>query len=210
MAGLLRNRLRPFQVNNARRRIALRSLGANLLVALPLVASTGFVALVWHDARAGARQSGVVDVALQVGDALPEALIINAQGDAIPIHSLVEDAPTLLVVVDPACPHCHTELDALTRIAGEVAEVPARRVAVISVGAREGTSSLRQRYATLSIYGDEGGAFAQAIGLQAVPVQLLVSGSGAVSAVEVGWLGESHLRALLDLPARQLTASRGR
>ena len=175
----------------ARRRAA--SLLSAVLLALPVVAAGGLVALRWSGAAEGGGNSFVV----QAGSGFPDLRLGAPGGGVVSAAAVLDRGARVLAIVDPRCPQCLSELAWLDRRAAGRTAVPPTDAAVVSVGSAEGTEELRTRYPNLPIYHDAGGTLVSRYGLSFVPVLLVVEKGGVVQTLVHGWPGERRLEKVL-------------
>src|SRR5437868_12313622 len=71
---------------------------------------------------AALRASGAADAALKAGDAAPEFMLANAEGELVGSHDLLAKGPLVLSFYRGRwCPYCVTELEALQDSTSDIA-----------------------------------------------------------------------------------------
>jgi hypothetical protein len=122
---------------------------------------------------------------------LPSAVGRNPEGDPWdPARDL--PGPTALLYVSERCPHCRAELATWASVAGSVRGRVALRIVASPSSERRALAwvpeALRGR-----VFGDPGGAIAEALGVRAVPVTLWIDSTGVVRGQRVGRLTPSEI-----------------
>jgi AhpC/TSA family len=177
-----------------RRRISTRT--ANLIVAVPPVLVLIFLLVTWAFSDPVSRAAREA-IGIRPGDPVPELVLRDGAGEAVPLAWLVGGGG-VVVIVDSQCPHCHTELESLHRIASQQPSGAAPpQLVVVSSGDTAGAAQLRARYGALPIYADMERALDRKYGLRAIPVLLVVGSASTVREVRAGVQSEAQIRALL-------------
>ncbi|HEX2202194.1 MAG TPA: redoxin domain-containing protein [Longimicrobium sp.] len=178
---------------NRTRRVRLRRILSNLVVALPLVAGVGLVAY--------QRVAGVAppaELGIKPGDLAPEVQLEDARGEAVSLATLLDGRPTLLMVVHPICGPCDRELEALAEVRARPGGALPFRLLVLSLGTAPETGALRGRVADFPVYRDFAGVLYSRDRVRTPPVLLFVDAEGNVRQVRTGAQGARALRAALS------------
>lgn len=164
----------------------------NVVVAIPLVVALGF--LLWLQVAPGQVRelAGSASVSLQAGEAVPELELEDQRGGTVSLRELVGRQGAAILLVDPDCKHCHTEMVALTRLA-RAQGGGGLPLVIVSVGAPERVSELRASFPSLPFYHDVDDTLLVQYGLRAVPVLLVADGTGRLRQVRGGIQGEAYL-----------------
>jgi hypothetical protein len=172
-----------------------------LAVATPMLAAAAFI--YWMAVVAPARSREIMK-AFQVRDGgiLPLLALQDTTGARSSLAEVVMGQRALVVVMDPECAHCHTEIEA---IRGLLARTPAERrprVVAVSVGRSDLLKQAARKYPGLPVYDDARGSIRGRLGLQVVPATFTVTTDGRVDDVRVGVQSDAYLGSLLSTLVR--------
>jgi peroxiredoxin len=173
-----------------RRRLTQRF--TQVVVATPVVAVLGF--LVWMTAFGGAKVADqTARFQVKAGRPAPRMVLRDAAGKTTTLAQALGGAPALVVIMDPKCAHCETEIRSVRRVLTERRGQPVPRVVLVSAGASEDLSEAVRRYPDLPVYDDHTGAVGR-LGLTMVPAHFSVGADGVVRDVRVGAQSPEYLR----------------
>lgn len=179
---------------SARRRDTAR-IFTQVIVALPVVAVLGFIA--WT-AFFGVRDVADQNARFQVKAGLPapRMKLRDPGGRVTTLAEVLGGAPTLVVIMDPRCAHCETEVRSLRMLLGERQAHPAPRVVLVSAGASEDLPQAVRKYPDFPVYDDHTGAVGR-LGLKLVPALFTVGTDGLVHDARVGLQSPEYLRRVM-------------
>lgn len=164
----------------------------NVVVALPVVAVLGFIVWVTVFGRANvADQNARFQV--KAGSPAPRMALRDAAGRTTTLGEVLGGAPALVVIMDPKCAHCETEIGSVRALLEERRGHPAPRVVLVSAGASEDLADVVRKYPDLAVYDDHTGAVGR-LGLTMVPAHFSVGADGVVRDARVGVQSPEYLR----------------
>jgi peroxiredoxin len=165
------------------------------IVAAPVVAVLGFILWV---ATFGGAKAAEQNARFQVkaGQPAPRMALRDAAGKTTTLAQVLGGAPALVVIMDPKCAHCETEVRSVRALLGERRGRPAPRVVLVSAGASEDLAVAARKYPDLPVYDDHTGAVGR-LGLKVVPAHFSVGADGVVRDVRVGLQSPEYLRTVM-------------
>lgn len=167
------------------------------IIAAPLLAAAGY--LFYLGVIAPRRAEEIINsFQVRTGEAVPAVTLADTLGNRFSLARAVLGAPALVVVMNPTCNHCHTELQSLRSI---MARTPAERrvrVVVVSVGESSMLKGAARQYPEFPFYDDVAGAIHNRLGLRMVPANFSVAADGRVTEVRVGLQSEPYLQGVLN------------
>ena len=166
----------------------------NVLVAVPIVAALAFA--VWINVGRRDPEEALKDFGVKKGAAVPQLLMENAQGEPSMLASRVSGRVAAVVVVDPTCQHCHTELTHLQQLVRETPSLAAGLV-IVAMGPPEMVASLRSTFSGLEIFYDTQRAMERRYTIPGVPALIVVDAAGRVADVRLGLQKKAVLDELL-------------
>jgi peroxiredoxin len=171
------------------------------IVAVPLVAAGAFL---FYLGVIQPREARAIVNAFQVrtGQPVPALILVDTLGERLSLAKAVLGQPTLVVVMDPECAHCHTELQAIRTILDRTPPARRPRVVGVSVGRSDLLQDAARRYPGIPLYDDVGGAVQTRLGLRMVPAHFSVAADGRVSEVRVGLQSEPYLAGVMSALTR--------
>jgi peroxiredoxin len=145
------------------------------LLTLLLLSVGGNVAQSWR-LRCVSVPSGRPDEVVDIGDPVPALELRSASGEVMTLDFSGHGQPTVVYVFSSTCPWCNQNIRSVNELVKGVGD------RFRFIGACHGTADL-QGYAarhgiSFPIYGEPSQEFRQALGLDAVPVTLVVSAEG--------------------------------
>ena len=177
-----------------RRRTTAR-LFTNLMVALPVAATLAWIG--WVVVFGGAEARAIYENFLvKAGQPAPNFALRDVKGEATTLRRVTAGAPTLVVVMDPKCPHCHAEIESVQKILADMPG-PAPRVVLVSAGDSATLPEAAAKYPGLPLYDDYTGALDR-LGLKMVPALFSVQPDGRIRDVRVGVQTPQYLRSVLS------------
>lgn len=172
-----------------------------LSIAAPLVAAAAF--LYWLGVVAPARSREIMEAfRVREGQSIPAIALQDTAGGRATLAQTVAGHRALVVVMDPECTHCHTQLQSIQTLLARAPAATRPRVVVVSVGRADLLPEAARKYPGLPVYDDSRGALRGRLGLQVVPASFTVDAGGRVGDVRVGLQSDSYLGALLGNLAR--------
>jgi peroxiredoxin len=181
----------------------LTQLFTQAIVAAPVVAVLGFIGwTVLFGGRKVSEQNARFQV--KAGRPAPRMKLRDPAGRVTTLAQVLGGAPTLVVIMDPKCAHCETEIRSVRRVLTERRGRPVPRVVLVSAGASEDLPEAVRRYPDLPVYDDHTGAVGR-LGLTMVPAHFSVGADGVVRDVRVGVQSPEYLR---DVMSAVLAGSR--
>jgi peroxiredoxin len=173
-----------------RRRLTQRF--SQAVVAAPVVAVLGFLA--WAAAFGGAKVADqTARFQVKAGRPVPRMTLRDAAGKTTTLARVLGGAPALVVIMDPKCAHCETEIRSVQTVLTERRGQPVPRVVLVSAGVSEDLPEAVRRYPDLPVYDDHTGAVGR-LGLTMVPAHFSVGADGVVRDVRVGVQSPEYLR----------------
>jgi peroxiredoxin len=166
------------------------------LVAAPLLAAGAFLFHLGVTAPREAREL-VSSFRVSTGQPVPSVRLADTLGATTTLAQAVLGQPALVVVMDPECEHCHTEIGTIQRLLARNPGRPAPRVLLVSVGESQRLAQAARRYPGLPLYDDEAGTIRGRLGLRVVPATFVVDAAGRVGDVRVGLQSEEYLAGVL-------------
>jgi peroxiredoxin len=128
-----------------------------------------------HRATAELAASGQAGRAKKAGDEAPDFTLMDQDGVAVSLHSLLDKGPLVITFYRGAwCPYCNMELAALQAALPEITARGAQLVAISPQTAVNSRKAVTQNELTFPILSDPGGAVAETFGLRfALPEDLV-------------------------------------
>jgi hypothetical protein len=165
------------------------------LLAIPVLGALGY--LFWLGVIAP-RESREIMNAFQVrdGQPVPSVVLADTLGTRSSLAEVLGAGPAMVVVMNPTCTHCHTQLEFLRGIVARSQPARRPRVVVVSVGETQLLREAARRYPEFPVYDDAAGAIQTRLGLKMVPASFGVA-NGRVRDVRVGLQTEAFLTAAL-------------
>jgi len=165
------------------------------IVAAPVVAVLGFI--LWVMVFGGAKVADqTARFQVKAGQATPRMALRDAAGKTTTLARVLGGAPALVVIMDPKCVHCETEIRSVRALLGERRGQAAPRVVLVSVGASEDLAAAVRKYPDLPVYDDHTAAVGR-LGLRMVPALFSVGADGVVRDVRVGVQSPEYLRSVM-------------
>jgi peroxiredoxin len=172
-----------------------------LSIAAPMIAACAF--LYWLGVVAPARSREIRDAFLvREGLPVPTVTLQDTTGAKSTLAQAVAGGRALVVVMDPGCNHCHTELQSLQALLARTPPERRPRVVAVSVGASDQLRDAARRYPGLPLYDDARGSIRGRLGLRVVPASFTVDPQGRVGDVRVGVQPEAYFGSLLSTLVR--------
>jgi hypothetical protein len=171
------------------------------IVALPLVAAGAFLFYLGVIAPREARAL-VASFRVSAGQPVPAVRLADTLGARLSLAQAVEGRPSLVVVMDPACEHCHTEIGMVQRLLARTPPARAPRVVLVSVGETRRLAEVGRRYPGIPAFDDVTGSIRGRLGLRVVPASFVVGADGRVGDVRVGLQSEEYLAGVLGTLSR--------
>jgi hypothetical protein len=170
-----------------------------VMIAAPLLAAGAFL---FHLAFIAPREAKALVASFRVstGQTVPPVRLADTLDTRTTLAQAVLGAPALVVVMDPACEHCHTEIASLRKLLARNPKAP--RVLLVSVGESSRLAEAARRYPGLPVYNDVTGTIRGRLGLRVVPATLVVGANGQLDDVRVGLQSEEYLAGALAGLAR--------
>ncbi|HEX2202910.1 MAG TPA: TlpA disulfide reductase family protein [Longimicrobium sp.] len=166
----------------------------NVMLALPVLATLAWIG--WVVVFGGAEAREIYEsFRVKAGAPAPNFALRDVKGEATTLRRVTGDVPTLVVVMDPRCPHCHTEIESVRSILAEL-RGGAPRVVLVSAGDSATLPEAAAKYPELPLYDDYTGALDR-LGLKMVPALFTVHPDGRVRDVRVGVQTPQYLRSVL-------------
>jgi cytochrome oxidase Cu insertion factor (SCO1/SenC/PrrC family) len=178
-------------MRNTRRRASVRYFNI-AMVAAPVVAALGF--LFWLGVIAPRASREIMQAfRVRAGEPVPSVTLADTLGTRSTLAEALAGGPALVVVMNPTCAHCHTELESIRAIQARTPAPRRSRVVVVSVGESERLREAARRYPEFPVYDDVAGAIQNRLGLKMVPANFSVGADGRVTDVRVGLQSEPYL-----------------
>jgi cytochrome oxidase Cu insertion factor (SCO1/SenC/PrrC family) len=172
-----------------------------LSIAAPMVAAAAF--LYWLGVIAPARSREIMEAfRVRDGQAVPAVSLQDTTGARATLAQAVAGGRALVVVMDPECAHCHTQLQSIQALLARTPAATRPRVVAVSVGRADLLPQAARKYPGLPVYDDARGTIRGRLGLQVVPASFTVDGAGRVGDVRVGVQSDAYLGALIGNLAR--------
>jgi peroxiredoxin len=171
------------------------------MIAAPLLAAAAFLFYLAVIAPREAREL-IASFRVTTGQPVPSVRLADTLGARTSLAQATLGQPALVVVMDPGCEHCHTEIGAIQRLIARNPGRPAPKVLLVSVGDSARLGEAARRYPTLPVYGDEVGTLRGRLGLRVVPASFVVDAAGRVGDVRVGLQSEEYFAGVLASLAR--------
>lgn len=167
-----------------------------VMIAAPLLAAGAFL---FHLGVIAPREARALVSSFRVstGQPVPAVRLQDTLGTRTSLAQAVLGQPALVVVMDPVCEHCHTEIATVRRLLARQAAGPAPRVLLVSVGESARLKEAARRYPGLPVYDDVTGTIRGRLGLRVVPASFVVDAAGQVGDVRVGLQSEEYLAGAL-------------
>lgn len=181
-------------MRNTRRPASVRYFNLTLM-AVPLVVAGAY--LFWLGVIAPRQSREIMNAfAVRDGQAVPSVTLVDTLGTRTSLAQVVDGGPAMVVVMNPTCTHCHTQLESLRAIAARSRPDRRPRVVVVSVGETQLLGEVARRYPEFPVYDDVAGTIQGRLGLRMVPANFGVA-DGRVRDVRVGLQTEAFLTAAL-------------
>jgi peroxiredoxin len=166
------------------------------VVAAPVVAVLGFI--LWVVVFGSAKVADqIARFQVKAGQPAPRMALRDAAGKTTTLARVLGGAPALVVIMDPKCAHCETEVRSVRKLLGERRGRPAPRVVLVSAGASEDLAMAVRKYPDFPVYDDHTGAVGR-LGLTMVPAHFSVGADGVVRDVRVGVQSPEYLRNVMS------------
>jgi cytochrome oxidase Cu insertion factor (SCO1/SenC/PrrC family) len=172
-----------------------------IAIATPMLAAAAF--LYWLGVAAPARSREIMEAfRVRDGAAVPAVVLRDTLGAAGSLAQKVAGERALVVVMDPECGHCHTQLQSIQALLARTPAAHRPRVVAVSVGRSDLLKEAARKYPGLPLYDDERGIIRGRLGLQVVPASFTVDAAGRVGDVRVGVQPEPYMVSLLGTMVR--------
>jgi cytochrome oxidase Cu insertion factor (SCO1/SenC/PrrC family) len=182
-------------MRNTRRPASVRYFNL-LMISVPVLAALGY--LFWLGVIAPRKSREIMDAfRVRAGEPVPAVVLADTLGTRSSLADVLAGGPAMVVVMNPTCGHCHTELESLRAILARGDATKRPRVVVVSVGEAQMLKDAARRYPGFAVYDDVAGAIQARLGLRMVPANFSVAADGRVRDVRVGLQGEPYLSAAL-------------
>jgi peroxiredoxin len=166
-----------------------------VLVSLPLLAALAVV--VWLNVLRPDPAQAILDSFLvKQGQPLPDLPLEDRAGKESSLRDLAAGQRRVVILMDAACPHCHTELASLRELRKE-AGLALSPVVVLAVGDPDVFGALAESYADLPMYSDVNREIRGKYRLDAVPALMVVEPGGTIREIRVGLQPKDRLRGVL-------------
>ena len=166
------------------------------LLATPVLAALGY--LFWMGVIAPRESREIRDAfRVRAGEPVPAVALADTLGTRATLADVLRGGPAMVVVMNPTCGHCHTELESLRALVARSAAAERPRVVVVSVGEATMLKDAARRYPEFPVYDDVAGAIQTRLGLRVVPANFSVAADGRVKDVRVGLQAEPYLASAL-------------
>jgi peroxiredoxin len=182
-------------MRNKRRPAYVRFFNLGIL-ATPLLAAAGY--LFYVGVLAPRKANEIVEAfRVRTGQTVPAITLADTLGSRLSLAQAVLGKPVLVVVMNPTCTHCHTELESLRTLLARRPAAARPPVVVVSVGETARLKGTARRYPEFRFYDDVAGAIQTRLGLRMVPANFSVAADGRVTDVRVGLQSEPYLAGVL-------------
>jgi thiol-disulfide isomerase/thioredoxin len=168
---------------------------SNAIVALPIAGALGFAA--WIHLQPSPSDRLAAEFQLRAGDPAPDLRLAGGSGSTRRLSDYTGAGPIAVVIVDPDCGYCRTEMENLTAI---VAAKPAHaeRFVVVAVGDPARIAELTTEFPALDVQEDRDRSLERTYRLPTVPALFTLDASGQVAEVRFGLQSERQMSTLLD------------
>jgi peroxiredoxin len=182
-------------MRNTRRHVSVRFFNM-AIIATPLLAAAAY--LFYVGVLAPKKAEEVVNAfRVRTGQPVPAITLADTLDARLSLASAVLGEPALVVVMNPTCSHCHTELASLRTLLSRRSAAERPRVVVVSVGETALLKEAARRYPEFPFYDDVAGALQTRLGLRMVPANFSVAADGRITEVRVGLQSEPYLASVL-------------
>lgn len=112
------------------------------------------------------QKRGVGQIALAVGDMLPDATLVSATGENVSLSSLNKNGPLVITFYRGGwCPYCNLELKAYQDILGEITNLGGQLVAITPEKPNNSLTTIEKNALAFPVLTDTGNQFAKAMGI---------------------------------------------
>ena len=112
-------------------------------------------------------ETGQAERALKAGDAAPDFVLTDQDGNDVALKDLLAKGPVVLTFYRGVwCPYCNIELKALEEVVGEIRARGASLVAVSMQGAADSRKSQKDNALSFPILTDKNGELAEKMGIR--------------------------------------------
>ena len=126
-------------------------------------------------------KSGIAEMALNVGDRLPDFTLPNAKGEAVSSAELLKSGPLVINFYRGGwCPYCNLELNALQKAVPQIDALGTRLVAISPELPDKSLSTAEKNSLTFEVLSDKGNAVSKTFGLVFALAEELLQGKQRV------------------------------